>query len=133
MVYGRDAPALPGYSFGEAKLASVETALRERAEFLVQVREHLLQAQQRSKHYYDANHRELSFEIGDWVWLRLHHRQAASLPGHARGKLAQQFYGHYKVLGRVGSISDKLDLPEGTRLHDVFPCQPIKEIHRSST
>jgi len=116
VVYGCDPPALPGYSFGEAKLASVETALCERAEFLVEVRERLLQAPQHSKHYYDANHRELSFEIGDWVWLRLHHRQAASLPGHARGKLAQRFYSPYKILDRVGSVSYKLDLPAGTRL-----------------
>jgi transposase InsO family protein len=65
VVYGRDPPALPGYSFGEAKLASVETALRERAEFIVVLQERVLQAQQRSKHYYDANHRELSFEVRD--------------------------------------------------------------------
>jgi hypothetical protein len=46
VVYGHDPPALPTYNRGEAKVESVGTALQERDQFLQEVREHLLQAQQ---------------------------------------------------------------------------------------
>jgi hypothetical protein len=34
---------------------------------LAEVRQRLLQVQQLSKKYYDANHRDLEFEVGSWV------------------------------------------------------------------
>jgi hypothetical protein len=58
---------------------STAALLRSRDEILVEVRQRLLQAQQLSKKYYDANHRDVEFAIGDWVWLRLLHRTAQSL------------------------------------------------------
>jgi hypothetical protein len=38
----------------------------ERDEFLVEIRERLVQAQQHYKAYYDRGHRELEFQ-GQWV------------------------------------------------------------------
>ena len=39
--------------------------LRSRDEVLAEVRQRLLQAQQLSKKYYDAGHRDLEFAVGD--------------------------------------------------------------------
>jgi hypothetical protein len=51
----------------------VDTLLSSRDEVLEEVRQRLLQAQQVSKKYYDAGHRDEEFQVGDWVWLCLLH------------------------------------------------------------
>jgi hypothetical protein len=80
------APLLP-YTVGAARTVAVDNLLRERDELLAEVREHLLQAQQVSKRYYDANHCDLEFVVGDWVWLRLLHQPTRTLDPRAKGKL----------------------------------------------
>jgi hypothetical protein len=72
------------------------------------------------KGQYDRGHRPLEFAVGDWVWLRLHRRLAASLTSGAAGKLAPRFYGSYKILKRIGSLAYRLDLPPQARIHNVF-------------
>ena len=54
---------------------------------LAEVRQRLIHAQQLSKKYYDTNHRDVEFEVGAWVWLRLLHRTMQSLDPCARHKL----------------------------------------------
>jgi len=120
VVYGRSPPPLLAYRAGSARTDTVDGLLRDRDEVLAEIRERLLQAQQISKKYYDASHRELEFAVGDWVWLRLLHRTTQSLEPRAKGKLGPRFAGPFQVLERIGSVAYQLKLPEGTRLHDVF-------------
>jgi len=74
---------------------TVDSLLRDRDEVLTEIRERLLHAQQISKKYYDASHRELEFAVGDWVWLRLLHRTTQSLEPRAKGKLGPRFAGPF--------------------------------------
>ena len=67
MVYGRPLPPILPYTPGTAKTEAANTLLRSRDDILAKVCQRLLQAQQLSKRYYDANHRELEFAVGDWV------------------------------------------------------------------
>lgn len=47
------------------------------------------------KNYYDEHHRELQFEIGSWVWLRLLNRQARTLLERKAGKLVPKYAGPF--------------------------------------
>jgi len=49
----------------------VDVVLGERATMLSSVRQHLLRAQQRMKHQADKRRSERSFQIGDYVYLKL--------------------------------------------------------------
>jgi hypothetical protein len=69
---------------------------------------------------YDQHHRELEFVESDWVWMRLHHRLAATLTNKARGKLAPKFYVSFQVLACISPIAYRLALPPKCRIHDVF-------------
>jgi len=74
VVYGRSPPAILLYRPGTARTEAADALLRSRDEMLAEVRQRLIQAQQLAKKYYDANHRDVEFEVGAWVWLRLLHR-----------------------------------------------------------
>ena len=108
VVYGRPPPAILSYTAGSAKTDTVDGLLRDRDEVLAEIRERLLQAQQLSKKYYDASHRDREFAVGDWVWLRLLHRAAQSLEPRAKGKLGPHYAGPFQVLERIGQVVYRL-------------------------
>jgi len=120
VVYGRDPPAIRSYDHGDCRVAAVAQSVAERDEFLADVRARLLQAQYVAKRSYDRHHRELAFQVGDWVWLRIRHRSPASIQGSQKGKLRPRFYGPYKVLTVVNKVAYRLQLPPRARIHDVF-------------
>jgi len=120
VVYGRPPPAILPYSPGTARTETADTLLRTRDEMLAEAHQRLLQAQQLSKKYYDASHRDLELQAGDWVWLRLLHRTSHYLDHRAKGKLGPRYASPFQVLEAVGKVAYRLRLPDGVRLHDVF-------------
>jgi hypothetical protein len=120
VVYGREPPSLRPAAAAEACIPAVQEQLRERDEFVLEIRERLEQAQQRYKGFYDRKHREVEFAVGNWVWLQLIHRPLASLDVQGRGKLGPKFYGPFRILEKIGDVAYRLQLLAGIKLHDVF-------------
>ena len=67
-------------------------------------------AQSRQKSYADKRRRPLSFEVGDYVYLKVTPMKKKRFG--VRRKLAATFVGPYKILERRGPITYKLELPE---------------------
>jgi hypothetical protein len=66
--------------------------------------------QSRKKGYTDHRRRELSFEVGDFVYLKV-----SPMRGLCRfkvpGKLAPKFIGPFKILEKRGELAYQLELP----------------------
>jgi hypothetical protein len=89
-------------------MPAVDQQLGAQDEFIIKVRDCLVQAQQQYKAAYDKNHRPLTFEVGDWVWLQLLHWPVASLSVHSHGELSPRFYGSFQVVECIRSVAYKL-------------------------
>jgi hypothetical protein len=90
--------------------------VKEAEEKVVLIRKRLLEAQNRQKNYGDNRWRELGFEEGDFVYLKV-----SSMRGvkrfQVKGKLALRFVGPYPIIGsRTHSI-----LPRIARIHVRYP------------
>jgi transposase InsO family protein len=95
----------------------------EEAEQLVQqVRENLRVAQTRQKSYADVRRRDLTFAVGDHVYLKVSPMRGIRR-FNVRGKLAPRYIGPFKVLERKGEVAYRLELPPSlSGVHDVFTC-----------
>jgi len=70
--------------------------------------------------YEDRQRIERSFEVGDLVFLRLQPYRQSSLKRSKAEKLKPRFYGPYMITRRVGEVAYELELPVGSRIHNVF-------------
>jgi hypothetical protein len=103
--------------------------MEERAEFLADIRYRLEQAQAAQKKIYDRTHRAVSYQVGDWVLLRLRQRAASSMLQVTSGKLKPRYYGPYRVTEVINEVAVRLDLPSRARIHDVFHINLLKKFH----
>jgi hypothetical protein len=62
-----DPPPVRSYQPDDARLPAVDEQLRDRNEFLMEIRERLEQAHQHYKLFYNRHHRELEFAPGQWA------------------------------------------------------------------
>jgi hypothetical protein len=83
--------------FGPDILQEVEKQVR-------MVRENLRVTQLRQKSYADHRRRELSFEIGDFVYLKVSPMRGLRR-FKVRGKLAPKFIGPFKILKKRGEAA----------------------------
>ncbi len=96
--------------------------VKEAEEKVALIRKRLLEAQSRQKSYADNRRRELKFEEGDFVYLKVSPMRGVRR-FQVKGKLAPRFIGPYPIIGRVGPTTYRLELPESmSDIHNVFTC-----------
>jgi hypothetical protein len=84
------------------------------------IRDNLKIAQSRQKSYADTRRRELTFEVGDYVYLKVSPMRSVRR-FNMKGKLAPRYIGPFKILERHGEVAYQLELPESlASVHDVF-------------
>ncbi|KAK1679673.1 hypothetical protein QYE76_040521 [Lolium multiflorum] len=124
LIPGTGPIAQRAYSMNPTELVElkkqIDDMLAKAEEKVHKIREYLKTAQSRQKSYADKRCREMTFEIGDFVYLKV-----SPLKGMQRfqlkGKLAPRYVGPFKVLSRRGEVSYQLELPEEmSAVHDVF-------------
>nr|GEV98376.1 putative reverse transcriptase domain-containing protein [Tanacetum cinerariifolium] len=83
-------------------------------------KEKLKEARTRQKSYADKHRKELEFQTGDHVFLKVSPARGVRRFG-IKGKLSPRFIGPFEILDRVGEVSYRLALPpQLSHVHDVF-------------
>jgi hypothetical protein len=83
--------------------------------------------QSRQKSYADHSRRELSFEVGDFVYLKVSPMRGLCR-FKVRGKLAPRFIGQFKILEKRGEVAYQLELSSQLPdVHDVFHVSQMKK------
>lgn len=72
------------------------------------------------KTYVDRGRSEKEFNVVDLVYLKLQPCRQVSVARRINQKISPKFYGHYKILQKIGSVAYRLKLPKGSSIHPVF-------------
>ncbi|KAL2249898.1 UNVERIFIED_CONTAM: Transposon Tf2-12 polyprotein [Sesamum indicum] len=84
------------------------------------VKKCLKAAQDRQKSYVDQHRREMEYEVGDKVFLKISPWRGILRFGR-QGKLSPRYIGPYEIIERIGPLAYRLALPaELSQIHDVF-------------
>ncbi|XP_033138989.1 uncharacterized protein LOC117129882 [Brassica rapa] len=90
------------------------------------IQANMKKAQDRQKKYADQSRREVTFKLGDWVYLKVTAQKGKDRFGKL-GKLAVRFIGPYKIIGKICEVAYRLDLPADMHLHPVFHVSMLRK------
>jgi hypothetical protein len=91
------------------------------------IRDNLKIAQSRQKSYADTRRRELIFEVGNYVYLKVSPMRSVKR-FNMKGKLAPRYIGPFKIVERRDEVAYQLELPESLAgVHDVFHVSQLKK------
>lgn len=75
---------------------------------LQQLKSNLFAANNRMKQQVVSKHRDIEFQIGDLVFLKLHPYRQQSVFKRAYQKLESRFYRPYPVVKKIGNVAYEL-------------------------
>ena len=119
---------------GEKKILDPTTVswMEDAHEKVKVIRQRLQTGQSRQKSCADNRRKDLEFEVGDLVFLKITPLRSV-MAGEVK-KLQPGFVGPFKIFQRVGKVAYRLELPSSlSRIHDVFHVSMFKKYHPDPT
>ncbi|KAI3819497.1 hypothetical protein L1987_13336 [Smallanthus sonchifolius] len=118
-------PGLLG-EIGQKDFASLKV-VKATSEKFDQIKARMKAAKDRQKSYADKRRRDLEFQVGDMVLLKVSPWKGIIL-FRKLGKLSPRFVGLFKILARVGQVAYRLDLPvELSGIHPTFHVSHLRK------
>jgi hypothetical protein len=126
-LYGRKCQTPLMWSNVGEKTLEGPAFVKEAEEKVALICKRLLEAQSRQKSYADNRRRELRFEEGDFVYLKVSPMRGVKR-FQVKGKLALWFVGPYPIISRIGPAAYRLELPESmSDIHNVFHVSQLRK------
>lgn len=95
VVYGHLPPSLLDYVGGTSVVVAVKDLLQSRTSILQSITENLQWAQVRIRNQANAKRTDVTFQIGDYIFLKLQPYHQTSVASRQSHKLAKRFFGHF--------------------------------------
>lgn len=126
-LYGRRCRSPIGWlEVGERKLLGPEL-VQDATEKIHMIRQRMLTAQSRQKSYADNRRRDLEFQVGDHVFLKVSPTKGVMRFGK-KGKLSPRYIGPFEILEKVGAVAYRLALPPDlSNIHPVFHVSMLRK------
>ncbi|KAA0064199.1 pol protein [Cucumis melo var. makuwa] len=87
----------------------------------------MLTAQGRQKSYIDVQCKDLEYDVGDMVFLKVAPMKGV-LRFEKKGKLDPSFVGPFKILERIGLVAYRLTLPSSfSTVHEKFHVSMLRK------
>ncbi|WOH03791.1 hypothetical protein DCAR_0623191 [Daucus carota subsp. sativus] len=97
------------------------------------VKAKLKATQDRQKSYVDQNRREMEYQVGDKVFLKVSPWKGVMRFSN-KGKLSPRYIGPYEIIEKIGPLAYKLALPpELSQIHDVFHVSMLRRYRSDPT
>src|SRR3954462_3646520 len=126
-LYGRKCRTPLNWSqTGDSRIFGTNLML-EAEKQVKEIQDRLRAAMSRQKSYYDTKHREVNFEPGEYVYLRVTPMRGVRRL-QTRGKLAPRYVGPFPIMAKRGKVVYQLELPpEMADIHDVFHVSQLRK------
>jgi hypothetical protein len=90
------------------------------------IKQHLVRAQHRMKVHANKKRSDVSFQVGDKVFLKLQSYVQCSLARRAHQKLAFKIFSPYQITENIGRVAYRLALPASSNIHLVLHVSQLK-------
>ncbi|XP_050901824.1 uncharacterized protein LOC127108405 [Lathyrus oleraceus] len=126
-LYGRRCRTpLCWHESGESVVLGPEI-VRETTKTVKMIRDKMKISQSRQKSYHDKRRKDLEFQEGDHVFLRVTPTTGVGRALKAK-KLTPRFIGPYQITSKVGKVAYRVALPPNlSNLHDVFHVSQLRK------
>jgi hypothetical protein len=91
------------------------------------IRQNLKVAQSRQNSYADKRRRDLSFKIGDFIYLKVSPMRGTRR-FKVKGKLAPRYVSPFKIISHKGEVAYQIELPpQLSDIYDMFHVSQLKK------
>ena len=97
-LYEFPPPTLQNYVLGTTRVDVLDSLLCQREAILATLRSNLAATQERMKVQADKHRQDRSFEVVNWVYLRLQPYRQRTLAYKGKWKLSPRYFGPFQVL-----------------------------------
>ncbi|XP_052192786.1 uncharacterized protein LOC127801582 [Diospyros lotus] len=112
---------------GERQILGLKI-VQETSEKIKLIRERIKKAQNRQKSYTDTRRRNLEFQVGDKMYLKISPLRMVTQSNKKNGKLSPRYIGPYDIVERIGPVAYRLALPmDLSNLYDVFHVSQLRK------
>jgi hypothetical protein len=126
-LYGHEPNHFGITSCSVVSVPDLASSIQQRNMMNELLHQHLLRAQAQMKKQAHKNLSERTFDIGEFVYLKLQPYVQTSVSSRSSNKLSFKFFGPYEILDKIGNVAYKLKLSASSTVHFVFHVSQLKK------